>query len=220
MVRRPEMSRMSSTRNGFSKLVAALVVLSVLSALIVWFRQPPTREISVPPQDTPRRDLVINDGRWYRAGETNAFNGWMVDLYPEGARLSRSQISNGLLNGVSEVWHTNGVMQVREHFKDGISSGLREKWHENGARQSQAIIVDGKVTGTFESWYDNGQLSEQIEMKSGQPDGVAWAYYPSGFLKAETTVREGQVLDRKSWKDGEYRQVAVGPETPVATKRN
>jgi antitoxin component YwqK of YwqJK toxin-antitoxin module len=63
-----------------------------------------------------------------------------------------------------------------------VSNGQREKW---------------------QSWHDNGQLSEQIDMNLGQADGIAWAYYPSGFVKAETTVRDGQILDRKSWKDGE-----------------
>jgi len=40
-------------------------------------------------------------------------------------------------------------------------------------------------------------------MKLGRADGIAWAWYPSGFVKAETTVQNGQVLNRKSWKDGE-----------------
>jgi antitoxin component YwqK of YwqJK toxin-antitoxin module len=127
----------------------------------------------------------------------------MVDYYPGGELRSRSQISNGFLNGVSEAWYINGQMQVREHFKDGVSHGQREKWYENGAKLSLAMIADAKVIGTFRSWHDNGHLSEQIEMKLGRPDGVALAYYPSGFLKAETTVHDGQVQERKVWNDGE-----------------
>lgn len=42
-------------------------------------------------------------------------------------------------------------------------------------------------------------------MKQGEPEGIAWAYYPSGFAKAETTVQDGKVLNRRSWKDGEYK---------------
>ena len=206
---------MSSTRNDGLNLVVAAAIVCALSALFVFWCRPPAPGITVPDQKTPRHDLVQTDGRWHRTGETNLFAGWMIDYYPGGARLSRSQISNGLLNGVSETWYTNGQMQVREHFKDGISDGLREKWHENGARLSQATIVEGKVTGAFRSWYDNGQLSEQINMKHGQPDGTAWAYYPSGFVKAETAVDDGKVLARQSWADGQRRQIsgaANGPE--------
>jgi len=155
--------------------------------------------------ETPLGELVQNGGRWCRKGDTNPFTGTMVDYYSGGGVRSRSEISEGLLNGVSEAWYTNGQTAVREHYKDGVADGLREKWHENGAKLSQANIVQGKVTGTFRSWHDNGQLSEQIEMKQGRADGVAWAYYSSGFLKAETTVHDGHVLDRKLWKDREQK---------------
>jgi hypothetical protein len=163
--------------------------------------QPRTMELIA----VARTNLMFYQGRWYQLPETNAFTGWMVEYYPSGSLQSRASVSKGLLNGVSEGWYTNGQMQVREHYKDGISDGLREKWHVNGLKLSQAMIVEGKVTGTFQSWHDNGQLAEQINMKLGQADGTAWAYYPSGFLKAETTVHDGQVLNQKTWNDGEQK---------------
>lgn len=199
---------MNSTLKLAPKLFIALTIVCVGAALYLVLPQLPPK-VPAAVRDTPRHQLVEHNGRWYRNGEASPFTGCMVDYYPGGTLLARSQISNGLLNGMSETWYTNGQMQMREHFKKGVSQGLREKWHENGTKLSQAMIVEGKVTGTFRSWYDNGQLSEQIEMKLGKADGVAWAYYPSGFLKAETTVTDGQVLARQTWKDGERK-----PEPP------
>jgi antitoxin component YwqK of YwqJK toxin-antitoxin module len=193
---------MKSSRRFLLK--AALLVVVLCAPVAVWVMAPHrTKPSPLPLHDTARKDLVQRDGRWYRQGQTNPFNGFMVDRYSNGTLFSRCQISNGLLNGVSESWYTNSQLQVREHFKDGVSHGQREKWYENGHRLSQATIVDGKVSGTFRSWYDNGQVSEQIEMKLGKADGIAWAYYPSGFAKAETTVQDGQILNRRIWKDGE-----------------
>ena len=194
---------MSSKRNHLRNLLLLVVALGFVTGLCIFLRARAPREAAAPPAETLRHDLVQTDGYWYRSGETNPFTGWMVDYYPDGARLSRSQISNGILNGVCETFYTNSQMQMRENFKQGISDGLREKWHANGVKLSRATIAAGKIMGTFQSWHDNGQLSEQIELKSGQPDGVAWAYYPSGFLKAETKITEGQVRERKSWQDGE-----------------
>jgi antitoxin component YwqK of YwqJK toxin-antitoxin module len=194
---------MKPNRKFAINLTLAIVGTCVAGTIWVIGERHWTKSRPIPAKETARRDLVQKDGRWYRQGQTNPFTGCMIDHYPGGALLSRCQVSNGLLNGVSECWYTNGQIQAREHFKDGVSNGQREKWHENGRLLSQAEIAEGKVTGTFRSWHTNGQLSEQIEMKLGKPDGIAWAYYPSGFVKAETTVRDGQILNRKSWKDGE-----------------
>lgn len=199
---------MKANRKIAIGLVLAAVGLCLCAAIWVIGQRHWTKLKTLPAIETARRDLVQKDGRWYRQGQTNSFTGCMIDRYPGGALLSRCQVSNGLLNGLSECWYTNGQLQAREYFKDGVSNGQREKWHENGHLLSQANITDGKVIGTFRSWHDNGQLSEQIEMKLGKADGIAWAYYPSGFLKAETTVRDGQILDRRSWKDGEQAAVS------------
>ena len=165
-----------------------------------------------PPAEVLRKDLTLRDGRFYQSGATNPFSGIVVELYQDGKTLARSSVSNGLLNGVSEGWHTNGQRQIIEHFKDGVSDGLRLKWFENGTNQSEAAIIQGKIEGTFRRWHENGQLAEQIEMKDGKPDGVALAYYPSGFLKARTRVEGGKTIDQKTWEDGQLK--APPPDAP------
>ncbi len=196
---------MNPQRNRILMSFVAAAVLLAVGGLALISRRHDATKIPVP--EISRRDLVLRDGRWYRNSQTNPAAGWMVDSYPNGTPLLRAAISNGLLEGLSESWYTNGQIQVREHFKAGVSDGLREKWYENGRKMSQALIVAGKITGPFQRWHDNGQLAEQIQMNHGQPDGIAWAYYPSGFIKAQTKVRDGQVLNRKSWKDGERKSI-------------
>jgi antitoxin component YwqK of YwqJK toxin-antitoxin module len=216
----PPAPGMNSNRSRFPELIAALGILGLAATVFLFLHRQPPKAIRAPAPEVPRHDLVQTDGRWYRSGETNPFTGIMVDYHSEGILRSRSQMSNGLLNGVSETWYTNGQMQVRECFKDSISNGLRQKWYPNGFKQSQATIVAGKVVGTFQSWHENGQLSEQIPMLNGQPDGTAWAYYPSGFVKAETAVDHGKILSRKSWRDGEHRQASVAEISPAVSKAN
>ncbi len=180
-----------------------LWLLSACAAgALTWFWWP-VRHPAVSLPEVARAKLLLRDGHWYWRGGTNLFTGYLLQSYPSGARLSRSAISNGLLNGLSEAWYTNGQLQVQEHFKDGVSNGLRRKWYENGTKLSEASILDGKVVGVFRRWYKSGQLAEQIPMKTGEPDGVAYELYASGFLKAKTRVRLGRVLARKTWKDGE-----------------
>ena len=153
--------------------------------------------------EVARTNLVQQAQQWYQPGQTNPFTGWMVDFYQGGSPQSRSFLSNGLLNGLSEGWYTNGQLEVAEQFKDGVSHGLRTKWHPNGAKMTEGMIVNGKHEGVFHRWHDTGTLAEEIEMHDGQPDGPSYDYYPSGFLKTQARLRQGEVVERLSWADGE-----------------
>ena len=42
-------------------------------------------------------------------------------FYEGGTIQSRSHVLNGVLNGLSEGWYTNGILQVAEHFEQGNS---------------------------------------------------------------------------------------------------
>lgn len=184
-----------------------ILCLAVCLAGVAWWhwesgKRPAARR---PLPEVSRTNLVRRDDRWFQASATNPFTGWLLDFYLDGSRQSRSLISNGLPNGPSEGWYTNGQIQIVEGFKDGISHGSRTKWHPNGARMTEGRIVDGKHEGVFRRWYDNGGLAEEIEMRNGQADGPSRAYYPSGFLKSEVTLRQGEVVERVAWVDGEKR---------------
>lgn len=167
-----------------------------------------------------RTDLLFQNGLWFRHSDTNVFTGWMVETYPDGSLCSRAAVTNGLLNGLSEGYYTNGQIQIREYYQDSVADGLREKWYENGQKKSEAMIIAGKLQGTFRSWHENGQLAEQIEMKQGNPDGEAWAFYGSGFVKAQTQVQDGRVLARKIWDDGEHRVASAMLGAPPEGKEN
>ncbi len=155
-------------------------------------------------------DLTLRNGRLCPTGTTNPFTGRMVELYPGGSMKSRTDISNGWIHGFSIGWYTNGQMQIQEPFSTGLSHGLRTKWYENGQKQSEAPIRFGKIEGTFRHWDNQGRLTEEIEMKAGEPDGVSRAYYPDGSIKVRAVLAKGKVIDRKTWKAGEYREKPDG----------
>ena len=184
---------------------AFLLILGVLGIVgfVVLSKRPdpsPTGTAGLPaPLELLRSELELVGKQLHRAGDTNAFTGLMLDRYPGGSLQSRSMVSNGLLHGLSEGWHTNGQMQVSEQFKEGVSHGLRTKWHSNGTKLSEVPIVDGKLQGTFRRWSEKGALLEQVEFVEGQPDGVALAYFESGAMKSRTTLKSGSVVEQQSW---------------------
>ncbi|MBM3880281.1 MAG: toxin-antitoxin system YwqK family antitoxin [Verrucomicrobia bacterium] len=179
---------------GATALIAALVVTG-------WKLFRPA--VVEPLPELRRDELTLREGRLCRLGETSPFTGVMVEFGAAGLLQSRSSVSNGLLEGISEGWYTNGHVQVREHFVAGVSHGPRLKWHANGQQLSEANIVQGQIEGLFRRWHEDGSLAEEIQMKSGQPDGAARSYYASGFVKAEARLRAGEVLEQRFWSDGE-----------------
>lgn len=158
--------------------------------------------------EASRQNLELRDGRFFLAGQTNAFSGLMVEKYSDGAVKSRSQLVSGLLQGASQGYYTNGQQQIEEPYVAGTSHGLRTKWHPDGRKQSEVTVVDGRLHGTFRSWHENGARAEEVELKDGLPDGLSRAWFPSGFLKSQVHLSDGKVVDQKFWKDGEYREAA------------
>ena len=197
----------NQARRAKSLRTWAFALFGLLTATaVVWLMRSPVSSSRVGNPVTPvvvaRTNLVLLAGRLCLLGQTNTFTGLMIEHAPDGSLRSRSSISNGLLHGISEGWHSNGQLQVTEHFKTGVSHGLRTKWHPNGVKLSEGEIVDGKFHGAFRRWYDTGSFAEQVEFAGGQPHGLSLAYYPSGFLKARIKMKEGKVLEKNSWPDG------------------
>jgi antitoxin component YwqK of YwqJK toxin-antitoxin module len=166
-------------------------------AVLVWSRG------LIQPRPASSREHPSVPGTQTPGGNAAVSGDWRIERYPDGRIKSRSAVSNGVLEGLSEGWHTNGVKQVEEYFHAGVSHGRRVKWYESGRKCSEAAIVNGKIEGVFRRWHENGVLAEEIPMANNRPEGLSRAYYPSGCLKAEATLRDGKVVAQQFWKDGE-----------------
>lgn len=203
----------SPTRGQFPVRRSAFLLALVLGAGLVSFQV--FRRLwpkPVPPIEATVAQLVKRDGRMFLTNESMPFTGALLERFPNGALKSRSQLVAGLLEGLSEGWHTNGQMEVREHFKAGVSHGLRRKWNPQGALLSESQIQEGQHHGTFRRWHENGRLAEAVEMKHGQPEGISLSYYPSGCLKARTQMQNGKVVEQKFWNDGEMTPALAAKE--------
>jgi antitoxin component YwqK of YwqJK toxin-antitoxin module len=187
------------------KKVLLITALALASATI-WFLAPHKSSTPKPILELTRDHLALRDGRLYPNNAEKPFDGFLIEHHPDGTLKSRSPISKGKLDGPSEAWHTNGVLQVREHFVAGVSDGLREKFYDTGARLSEAQIAHGQINGLFRRWNEQGELVEEIHMTNGQPDGEAWAFYPSGFVKARAQMQSGKLIARQSWNDGQWQR--------------
>jgi hypothetical protein len=191
-------------RQASRPLLIALLLCSAVGLVLIltfWPAPRPTPVAMLP--EIARSNLTRLNGLWHQNGHTNPFTGVLLDFYPDGSMQSRSMVSNGLLEGLSEGWYTNRQLEVREYYRTNFSNGLRVKWYPGGKKLSEATIVLGKMEGTFRRWYENGKLAEEIPMREGKIEGVGRSYYESGFLKTELTIHDGKEVKANSWPDGQ-----------------
>ena len=181
-------------------LPLALSLALMLALWVTWPHACPLPPATPSLVELNRTNLMRLQNHWCLVGQTNPFTGVMLEFYPGGARMSRSVISKGLLNGLSQGWFTNGQMQVQETYHDNRSDGLRTKWYPNGQKLSEATIVQGQIEGVFRHWHIDGSLAEEIPRHDGRQEGIGRAYYPSGFLAEEVEVRAGKVVTKRTWK--------------------
>ena len=171
-----------------------LLVLGFLAGTILIFLLRPLKRDSVPPEQVSRNQLVLQQGRLMKTSQTNAFTGLMVEFYPDGTLQSRSVVSNGLLHGVSEGWHTNGVLAVTEIFVDGKSHGTRIKWDAASNRIAETTISAGQIHGSHREWYTNGQPALKMSMVDGKAQGLAQKWNPDASLAGQWVLSNGVVV--------------------------
>ena len=195
-------SRPDQARPSARKLFLPLASCLALGFVLLLVLRPTPQPVAALPE-VARTNLVRSDGRWCRLGQTNPFTGVMLEHYANGVLQSRAVLSNGLLEGRYESWHTNGQLAVQEYYCTNCSNGLRTKWYPDGKKLSESTIVRGKLQGTFRRWYENGKLAEEIPMRDGKIEGVGRSWYESGFQKTRLTLHDGQIVDSKTWEDGQ-----------------
>lgn len=166
-----------------------------------------------PPQATlPRLEVEVRDGKIFQRGLSSPFTGWMTDQYATGEPKLRTFVKEGLLDGDSEGWFTNGVRELHERFQGGLPHGIRTTWYPSGQKRSEGRLVNGRQEGTYFQWHENGQLAAEAEFLEGKPHGQSRAWYPSGSLKAEAWATHGEVKNHQIFADG-------GPSAgPIETK--
>ena len=202
-------SKRSQPGTGFLTMGRArwfLVSGFLAAAVLTVFLKPGSRE-SVPAEQVSRKQLVLQQGRLMKTSQTNAFTGLMVELYPDGTLQSRSAVSNGLLHGVSEGWHTNGVLAITEVFVSGTSHGTRTKWDAVSNRIAETTISAGQIHGSHREWYTNGQPALEMSMVDGKAQGLARKWNPDASMAGQWVLSNGVVVQAMT-NDVELRALA------------
>lgn len=198
------MESASNAPEGYIGTKLALPLLAALGLLIAAFylgSTRPSEEKQPAPIILELSDIRKENDLIFASNETTPFTGVLVVYYEDGTLKSQTEVSKGMLQGLSEGWHENGQLQVKETFEKGVANGLRQKWRPDGSKESEGTIQNGQFEGTYRKWHSNGQLAEEIQMTNGVAHGEAKSWHENGDLKARVTLDQGEVLQQEFFEE-------------------
>lgn len=179
---------------------AAILTLTITGAL-TWRKAPRASGIPSSEKEVPRGEVHRVNGLLVRQGQTAPFTGIMVENHPRGSRKLEIEVRNGLLDGSSKGWYSNGQIEIDETFAADFSEGPRTRWYSNGVKRSVAHIRHGQLEGSYTEWHDNAQKAVVMTMEKGKPHGSVEAWHRSGALKSRSTLDHGKVVSQQFFDD-------------------
>ena len=90
---------------------------------------------------------------------------WLTHIYSKDIK----RFNNGLLDGESAAFHSNGVQATSIQYRNGVKNGKETWWSEKGFKTYSASYLDGKLHGSTYSWDERGFLISEAKFNNGNP---------------------------------------------------
>ena len=119
-----------------------------------------------------------------------AINGTVVEFYDNEYKIKKRQeeIKDGLYDGTSIWWYSNGKKQFEAEFLGGVPQGITKWYHMNGSVEYEGEWQDNKLVRAT-TWTDSDQQNGQVLDGNGEliylhPNGEKrlWEKYEMGKL--------------------------------------
>lgn len=118
-------------------------------------------------------------------------NGTVTEI-KDGVKIKEFNLTNGVYNGNSKKWGSNGVLREDYNYKNGKKEGDCKRWSIDGTLSADCIYKDGKrIEGKY--YHKNGTLSMVYLNKQNEYKILSW--YENGGKKIECHIKNGVFLN-------------------------
>ncbi len=131
---------------------------------------------------------LIGKGDYSYNANKLILNGYW-DFYNNENGLIKSKGSFGAPNDKEGEWlyyYDNGVLKEKTLYKNGLANGPSETFFSNGNKWYTVVYNEGKTNGLLTTYYYNGLLFKTTNYKNDKKDGVENEYNTSGYLAYKT----------------------------------
>lgn len=128
-----------------------------------------------------------------------------IEKYENGQVSRRSNIVNGLKEGIMTDYYNNGKLMAERYFEKGRQQGRTVIYYPGGQIKEVQYFEKGKKQGGDTLWYEDGEIQFVTTLKEDKKHGYLRKWAPSGELiyeakyNMDTLVEvKGQAINRNT----------------------
>ena len=117
------------------------------------------------------------------------------NFYSDGTRRTTGIYQPNDLgkNGIWKFYDKNGVLESEEHYSNGMLNGRSTNYFTNGKKSEAVNFIDGKEDGYYVDYFTNSKMQTQGYYVAGLQEGVWHSYQEDGVLQAENFYVNGKM---------------------------
>jgi antitoxin component YwqK of YwqJK toxin-antitoxin module len=128
--------------------------------------------------------IIIGDNGIYFDSNNMPYQGTYCELFDSGTIKFELELKDGLLNGVVNIYHENGVLHEVQSYKMGEKDGLWLIYNEDSKLIGSANYKNNQKHGEWLIYDDNGKLRYELYYNLGDKIGTWKQYDESGNLNS------------------------------------
>lgn len=158
----------------------------------------------------PKQFLEIVNARalgnyyeWHENGKMN------VSAYVIGGTADVTPLAerSWLFDGLNRVWDENEHLTAEIMYSQGVLEGVSTYFHTNGRVWKTLPYVKGDLEGCVEIFCEDGSLLQQTYYEQGMKDGVSIRYWDQNRIASQEDYCRGK-LEKGLYFDKEGKQIA------------
>ncbi|MDO3643240.1 tetratricopeptide repeat protein [Mucilaginibacter sp. L3T2-6] len=122
----------------------------------------------------------------------------LTAYFPNGKPSRTCRYSNGVKNGLEQLFYSNGQLRSTDTTEYGVSGGVAKEYYPNGKLKSIYNYKTDNPDGICQEFYANGTLKKEMVYENGVNNGPVKYYNENGRLYKTMLYNYGKLLSVKN----------------------
>ncbi len=118
----------------------------------------------------------------YAVNDQNQKHG-SYESYINNTLIEKANYQNGKLDGLRQLFHTNGAVEIEEQYQNDLMIGVYKNYDHKGKLILEAPYENGVMEGMLKTYYPDGTLKEEVTMVNNEENGAFTEYHSNGQIK-------------------------------------